>query len=310
MGMGQSGPGTPGRVGAWVQAVRPKTLPVAIVPVLVGTCLAWAESDRFSVAILFAAALAALLIQAGTNLHNDAADFERGGDDPVSRIGPRRAVAEGWLSARQVKAGAAVAFASAFAAGMYLVAIGGLPILAVGVVSILAALAYSGGPRPIAYTCLGEFFVWVFFGFVAVGGTYYLQAERMITANAWLAGALIGLPAAAVLVVNNTRDVDNDRQSGRRTFPVVFGVAASRFEYSVLMLLPFPLAIWLATGFGGWGWLPLLGLPHAILLVRRFNRADSGQVFNTLLAATAKFQLGFSVLLCTGLLLGAAWGPD
>jgi 1,4-dihydroxy-2-naphthoate octaprenyltransferase len=296
--------GSPGVASAWLQAIRPKTLPVSVVPVLVGSALAWAELGRFSIDVLVVAGLVSLLIQAGSNLYNDVADFERGGDDPAHRLGPKRAVAQGWLGARQVKTAALVSLAVAFFSGLYLVTIGGWPIFAAGVISIIAALAYSGGPRPIAYTPFGEVFVWVFFGLVAVGGTFYLQAGRYLSDMALLGGAIVGLPAAAVLVVNNTRDLDNDRAAGRRTFAVLFGPSASRVQYALLLLAAFPPAIWLG-GSSYWGWSPLLALPMAGRLIRQFGKAEDGSDFNQLLAATAGFQVVFGVLLCAGLLAGA-----
>ena len=296
--------GSPGVAGAWLQAIRPKTLPVSVVPVLVGSALAWSELGRFSIDVLVVAGLVSLLIQAGSNLYNDVADFERGGDDPAQRLGPKRAVAQGWLSARQVKTAALVSLAVAFFSGLYLAAIGGWPIFAAGVISIIAALAYSGGPKPIAYTPFGEIFVWVFFGLVAVGGTFYLQAGRYLSDMALLGGAVVGLPAAAVLVVNNTRDLENDREAGRRTFPVLFGVAASRMQYASLLIAAFPLAIWLG-GSNYWGWLPVFAVPMAVRLIRHFGEADDGASFNQLLAATARFQVFFGVLLCAGLIAGA-----
>jgi 1,4-dihydroxy-2-naphthoate octaprenyltransferase len=301
---GRSIAGSPGTAGAWLQAIRPKTLPVSIVPVLVGSALAWSELGRFSIDVLVVAGLVSLLIQTGSNLYNDVADFERGGDDPAQRLGPKRAVAQGWLSARQVKTAALVSLAVAFFSGLYLVTIGGWLIFAAGVISIIAALAYSGGPRPIAYTPFGEVFVWLFFGLVAVGGTFYLQAGRQLSDFALLGGAIVGLPAAAVLAVNNTRDLESDRQSGRRTFAVLFGVSASRVQYALLLLIAFPLAIWLG-GDSLWSFLPLLALPMSGQLIRRFGVADSGSKYNQLLAATARFQVLFGVLLCASLLASA-----
>jgi 1,4-dihydroxy-2-naphthoate polyprenyltransferase len=287
----------------WLTAIRPRTLPVAIVPVLVGKALAWHDAGALSGAILIATLAAALLIQIATNLHNDVADFERGADDPGSRLGPRRATAEGWLSPRAVRHGAWLAFAGAGLVGLWLAWQGGWPILAIGIASIACAWAYSGGARPIAYSSLGELFVWLFFGVAAVSGSYFLQVGRF-DATSLVAGALLGLPAAAVLVVNNFRDADNDRRAGRRTFAVVFGARASRIEYGTLMLLPFLLLPPLALA-GGLGWLaPLLAAPWALILVRRFVTQPVGPAFNELLADTARLQLAFGLLICAGLFLG------
>ena len=291
----------------WLSASRPRTLPVAVVPVVVGTAMAWQHAAAISVPILLGTLVAALLIQVGTNLHNDVADFERGADEPGTRLGPRRATAEGWLSAAAVRRGAVLSFAGAGVVGLWLAWQGGWPILAIGVASIACAWAYSGGARPIAYSSVGELFVWLFFGVAAVAGSYYLQTGRFdITALA--AGALLGMPAAAVLVVNNYRDRENDRRAGRRTFAVVFGPRASRIEYALLVLLPFALLLPLAA-LGGRGWLaPLLAAPWAVLLVRRFMTLPAGPAFNELLAATARLQLLFGALICLGLFLGGLRG--
>lgn len=291
----------------WLTAARPRTLLVAVVPVVVGSTLAWHDAGTLSGSILVATVVAALLIQVATNLHNDVADFERGADDPGSRVGPRRATAEGWLDAAEVRRGAWLAFSGAGVIGLWLAWHGGWPILAIGVAAIASAWAYSGGARPIAYSSLGELFVWLFFGVAAVAGSYYLQVGSFDRA-AVAAGALLGMPAAAVLVVNNYRDMENDRRAGRRTFAVVFGARASRIEYGMLMLLPFLLLLPLALA-GGPGWLlPLLALPWAALLVRRFVTQPVGPVFNALLADTARLQLGFGVLICAGVFAGGLRG--
>jgi 1,4-dihydroxy-2-naphthoate polyprenyltransferase len=291
----------------WLTAIRPRTLPVAVVPVLVGSVLAWHDAGALSAAILVATMVAALLIQIATNLHNDVSDFERGADDPGTRLGPRRATAEGWLSPAEVRRGAIWSFAGAGLTGLWLVWQGGWPILAIGIASIACAWAYSGGAKPIAYSSLGELFVWLFFGVAAVTGSYYLQTGRF-DAMALAAGVLLGMPAAAVLVVNNHRDRENDRRAGRRTFAVVFGAAASRYEYGLLMLLPFLLLLPLAAA-GGSGWLaPLLAAPWAVVLVRRFQVAPAGPAFNELLAHTARLQFMFGALLCAGALLGGLRG--
>ncbi len=291
----------------WLGASRPRTLWVAVVPVLVGTALAAEDTGRMSWAVFAVTMLAALLIQVGTNLHNDVADYERGADDPGTRLGPRRATAEGWLSPVAVKRAAVLAFSAAGLLGLWLAWVGGWPILAIGIASIICAWGYSGGARPIAYSALGEVFVWLFFGLAAVAGSYFLQAGRF-DVTALLAGGLLGMPAAAVLVVNNYRDRDNDRQAGRRTFAVVFGPGVSRVEYGLLMLLPFTVLPLLALD-GGRGWLwPLLALPWAILLVRRFLMEPVGPRFNALLGDTARLQFVYGLLLCLGIYVGGLRG--
>jgi len=289
----------------WLLAIRPKTLTIAVVPVLVGSALAWADAGSLMWSVVAAALVGAVLIQAGTNLHNDAADFERGADDQATRLGPPRATAQGWLSPTEVRRAATLSFTLAGVTGAYLVWVGGWPILAVGLASIAAGLAYTGGPRPVAYSALGEFFVWLFFGLVAVVGSYYLQTGG-ISGSALVAGAMVGMPAAAVLVVNNYRDLDNDRRVGKNTLAVRLGRQASQVEYALLMLAPFSLLV-LLSAFSGSGWwpvLPLVVLPWALVLVKRFRLESAGPAFNQLLAATARFQLGFGLLLCLGLVVG------
>ena len=289
----------------WITAIRPKTLTIAIVPVLVGSALAWVQAGKLNWVVIAAALGGAALIQVGTNLHNDAADFERGADDRSTRLGPPRVTSEGWLSAEQVRRAALISFLLAGVIGGYLIWVGGWPILAVGIASIAAGLAYTGGPRPIAYSAMGEFFVFVFFGLVAVAGSYYLQTGEL-TLSASLAGVLVGMPAAAVLVVNNYRDLDSDRRVGKNTLAVRIGRRASQAEYALLMLLPFFLLPFLSlvNGSGWWLGLPVLVLPWAMVLVRRFRLEPPGPVFNHLLASTAKFQFGFGLLLCAGVLIG------
>ncbi len=291
----------------WLSAIRPRTLTLAMVPVVLGNVLAWTGARALSWPVAIAALLAATLIQIGTNLHNDAADFERGADDPATRLGPPRATAQGWLSAGQVRRGAALSFAGALLPGLYLVWVGGWPILLLGLVSIAAGVAYTAGPRPIAYSGLGELFVLLFFGVAAVAGSDYLQTDRLSGA-ALLAGLVIGLPAAAVLAVNNYRDMDNDRQVGKITLAVRLGRTGGRLEYALLMLAPFPLLLlWpLAPGGGSWSLLPLLALPWALVLVARLGREPPGPGLNLLLASTARFQLGLGALLCLALLAPAA----
>ena len=193
-----------------------------MVPVLVGSVQGGVDSGVLVWPIMLVAVFAALLIQVGTNLHNDAADFEHGADISSTRIGPPRATAQGWLTLAQVRNGATLSFSLAMVMGSYLVWQGGWPILAIGLLSIVAGWSYTGGPKPIAYVGLGELFVFVFFGLVAVAGSYYLQTAALHW-PALITGAMLGMPAAAVLVVNNYRDLDNDRQAGKNTLAVRLG---------------------------------------------------------------------------------------
>ena len=287
---------------SWWLAIRPKTLSVSLAPVLVGSSVAYAETGMIVWPPLLVALAAAMLIQIATNLHNDVSDFERGADGG-DRIGPARAAASGWLTPAAVRRGAFAGFGLALLLGVYLVWYGGWPILLLGLASLLAGWAYTGGPRPIAYSALGELFVWLFFGLGAVMGSYYLQTLRLGWA-AFVAASMVGLFAAAVIVVNNYRDLDSDRRIGKNTLAVRIGRAASRAEYSLMLALPYLLLPLLAelTGAGGWLALPLLSWPLAWSLWRRFRSEAPGPVFNRILAQTAQLQLLFSVLLSIGLL--------
>ncbi len=282
----------------WLAAIRPKTLGLSVSPVLVGTCLAWAERGELQLLPALAALLAAMCIQIGTNLHNDAADARKGTDTP-DRLGPPRATAQGWLSATSVQRGAMLAFICAFVLGIYLVFVGGWPILLLGLVSLLAGAAYSGDPWPISATPLGELFVFLFFGLGATVGSYYLQTGQ-ISLAALLTGSMLGLFAAAVLVVNNYRDRQTDARSGRKTLAVLLPAKASQVEYALLLLLPFLLLFYLYIA-GLVSWLPGLLLPVALYLIIRVFTLPVGKELNRLLADTARFQLIFSVVFCAGL---------
>lgn len=286
---------TPSRLQAWFLACRPKTLSVSLSPVLVGTAIAWHDSGRILWLPLLAAALGAALIQIGTNLFNDVGDFRRGTDTP-DRLGPKRATAEGWLGAGVVEGAAWLAFALAFLCGIYLVAHGGWPIVIIGLASLAAGWAYTGGPAPIAYRPLGEVFVFIFFGLVAVGGSYYLQMLTLAPV-AVVAATLIGLHAAAVITVNNYRDHDGDARNGKNTLAVLLGRPATRRLYSAEMLVPYALLPLLAASLGWRATLPLLSLPLALRLIQRFNSEAPGPVFNGILAATAGLQMAYALLL-------------
>lgn len=285
----------------WWTAVRPRTLSLAATPVLLGSALAVAEGSALAWLPLLAALCCALLIQVGTNLHNDAADYERG-TDRADRAGPLRVTAAGWARPSEVRRAALVSFALAFVLGGYLVAVGDWPILAAGMASLLAGWAYSGGRLPISHTALGEVFVLVFFGLVAVAGSHWLQAG-VVSRNAWLAGLVTGLPAAAVLLVNNYRDIADDLRSGRRTLAARIGRPASRRVFAVLMLLPYALLLLLAwSGLRGalLGW---LALPFSLALIRRLQRTEPGPALNLLLAGTAQAGFAIGMLLAIGVLL-------
>ncbi|MGH2922756.1 MAG: 1,4-dihydroxy-2-naphthoate polyprenyltransferase [Solirubrobacterales bacterium] len=227
----------------WVAASRPRTLPAAVAPVLVGSAAAVYESggDEFRWGAFAAALIGSIFIQIGTNLVNDYSDAKRGADT-VDRLGPVRVTAAGLVAPRSVLVATWIAFAFAVAAGIYLATVAGPIIIAVGVASILAGVLYTGGPRPYGYAGLGEVFVFLFFGLVAVNGSYYVQLEEL----AWLPFALsvaIGCLATAILVVNNIRDVDTDRRAEKRTLAVRIGRRAARAIYAGLLVLAFFVAL-------------------------------------------------------------------
>jgi 1,4-dihydroxy-2-naphthoate octaprenyltransferase len=287
----------PGELHAWLLAIRPRTLTIAVGPVLVGTAAGSADGGRFDAAAMAVAMIAAVLIQAGTNLQNDVGDFLRGADG-ADRLGPPRVTSAGWLPAAHVERAAALAFGLAIALGGYLVRLGGWPVLLAGAVSIAAGIAYTRGPRPIAYTGLGELFVFAFFGLVAVGGSYYLQAGSL-SPGAGLAGAMIGLLAAAVLAVNNYRDIESDRRAGKHTLAACLGGGFARAECVTLLLAPFALLAALVplADLGAAAAMPLLALPWAARLAWTIHRRPPGGWLNGLLAETALLGLAFAVLL-------------
>ena len=293
----------PSTLRAWIIASRPHTLMIGVNPVLVGSALAWAETGRLDVPLMLLSMLGALLLQTGTNLDNDVSDFERG-TDRAGRIGLPRATALGLLTPRQVRTASRGCFGLATVIGLILSWHGGWPIFVAGLASAAAAMSYSGGPRPISYTPFGDLVVWIFFGLVAVSGTYYLQTLTL-SPGVLVAATMVGLPAAAVLVVNNYRDLEPDRAVGKRTLAVCLGRRFSRWQYATLILLPFallaPLAVEVRIGLALL--IPLLALPTALGLVERFWREAPGPAFNALLARTARFQVLFAVLLCVAILL-------
>jgi 1,4-dihydroxy-2-naphthoate octaprenyltransferase len=287
---------------AWILAARPKTLPAAISPVLVGCALAYAEG-AFALLPAVAALLVALLLQIGANLANDYFDFFKGADTP-DRLGPTRVVASGLITPEQMRTGIVLVFGAAALAGLYLAFIGGWPLLAVGAAVIVAAIAYTGGPWPFGYYGLGDIVVFLTFGLAAVVGTYYVQALR-VTALALLAAIPPGALITDILVVNNLRDLDTDRRAGKHTLAVLIGANLTRLEYALLMIVAYaiPLGMWVGAGRTIWIMLPWLSAPIAWKLVRALYRAGEGHTYNVLLARTAQLTLLFCVLLAAGFVL-------
>ena len=286
----------------WVTAARPRTLPAAIAPVCVGTALAGSQGVFRPLAFV-AALIGSLFIQIGTNLSNDYSDARRGADTE-DRLGPVRVTAGGLVPPRRVLVGTYVAFGIALAAGLYLTVIAGVELLVVGLVSILAGVLYTGGPRPYGYEGLGEVFVFLFFGVVAVGGSYFVQTEEL----RWEALALavpVGLLAAAILVVNNVRDIDTDRRAGKRTLAVKLGRERARMVFTGMLLLSFlaPVATWVAGGLSPWILLALLAAPLAARLASTVAGCTDGPALNSALAGTGVLLALFSLLLAAGALL-------
>src|SRR5687767_14262023 len=285
-------------------AARPRTLPAAVAPVLVGTALA-IRDDEFRALAFVAALLGAILIQVGTNLSNDYSDARRGADTE-DRLGPVRVTAGGLVPPRQVLIATYVTFALAVLVGLYLVAVAGPELLLVGAASILAGVLYTGGPRPYGYEGLGEVFVFTFFGIVAVTGSYYVQAEELPW-EAFVFAVPVGLLAAGILVVNNVRDLETDRRAGKRTLAVRLGRGRARDLYAAMVAGAFATAPlpWLLGGDGlsAWLLLPWLAVPLAVPVVRVVRTRTDGPALNAALARTGLLQLVFCVLLSAGLLL-------
>ena len=286
-------------------AARPRTLPAAIAPVLVGTAAAVEVDDEIRVGALIAALIGSTFIQIGTNLANDYSDARRGADT-ADRLGPVRVTSSGLVAPRRVMVATWIAFAVAAVAGVYLATVAGPVILAVGVLSILAGVLYTGGPRPYGYEGLGELFVFLFFGLVAVNGSYYVQLERLD----WLPFGLslaVGFLAAAILVVNNVRDIDTDRRAAKRTLAVRLGRRRTRNLYVLLVVGAFVTvpATLLATGGPAWGLLALLAVPLARRPIGAVLTRTDGPSLNGALAATGGLLAAFSVLLAAGLLIAA-----
>jgi 1,4-dihydroxy-2-naphthoate octaprenyltransferase len=290
----------------WVQAARPRTLPAAIAPVLVGTAAAWQWAGHLPrVLAFFVALIGSIFIQIGANLANDYSDARRGADT-VDRLGPVRVTSAGLVTPQRVLRATWIAFAVAVACGIYLAIVAGWIILVVGVASIAAGVLYTGGPRPYGYAGLGEVFVFLFFGLVAVNGSYYVQLEELDALPLGLSIA-IGFLATAILVVNNVRDIETDRRAGKMTSAVRVGRANAVNMYRLLVggafvILPF--SIWA----GECEWWPLLGLlaiPMAIKPVRALETRTDGPALNKCLAATGALLGVYSLLVTIGLLLSA-----
>ena len=294
-------PPEPGPIGRWVLAARPRTLPLAVAPVAVGTALAAAHGSARALPAL-AAALGALLLQVGANLANDVFDFEKGADTDA-RLGPPRVTQLGWLTPTAMRRGTAVVFGAALIPGLYLAWVGGWPIVAVGAASVAAGLAYTGGPYPLGYHGLGDAAVFLFFGVVAVCGSYWVQAGTL-SLDVLGTSALLGALATVPLAVNNLRDIATDAPAGKRTLAVHFGPEAARAEIVVLVAGAYTGCILLAAFATAppTSLLPLASLPLAVRLLRRVRNAE-GSALNDLVGESARLTLVFALLLSAGWLV-------
>jgi 1,4-dihydroxy-2-naphthoate octaprenyltransferase len=286
---------------AWLLAARPKTLPAAVAPVLVGCAIAWAEGS-FALLPGVAAFAVALLLQIAANLANDVADFHLGADT-AQRVGPARVTQSGLISPRRVVAATVAVLVAAAVPGLYLVWRGG-PVLAVlGLLAIVAAVAYTAGPKPFGYLGLGEVFVFLFFGPVAVAGTAYVMTQR-VGPLTLVASVAMGCLVSAILVVNNLRDIETDRAAGKRTLAVRLGRDATRWEYVALLVVAYamPLVMWLARLTPPWPLLAWATAPLAAVLIRQ-AWVVTGRALNPVLGGTARLCLWFAVALAAGIVL-------
>jgi 1,4-dihydroxy-2-naphthoate octaprenyltransferase len=301
---GKVGPGgvKPSSLRAWVLAARPATLTVAMVPVVVGSAVAQ-RLGGLRLGPALAALLGAIWIQIGTNLANDVFDFEKGADTGA-RLGPLRVTQAGLLTPKQVRRGMVVSFALATLCGIYLTLVAGPIVVAIGLLSIASGIAYTGGPYPLGYHGLGDLFVFLFFGLVAVCGTVFVEVGRL-SGLAVAAALPVGAIATAVLVVNNVRDFPTDSQVGKRTLVVRFGRGFGVGEYLLLLALAYLVPVGLLLGGVGSGWLllPLGTLPLALPLGRAVVGSRDAALLNRTLAGTARLLLLFGLLFAVGIVV-------
>jgi 1,4-dihydroxy-2-naphthoate octaprenyltransferase len=289
------------KVDSWILASRTKTLLAAVVPVLVGSALAIYADSFKPIASLFAL-LCSVLIQIGTNFTNDVYDFLKG-TDKKDRSGPRRALASGWLSVNEMKFGVILTYGLAFFLGLYLVYLGGLPILIIGILSIIAGFAYTAGPFPLAYNGLGDIFVFLFFGLVGTTGTYYVQTLE-VTPLAFWSSIPVGALITNILVVNNYRDTEEDKLAGKKTLAVLLGKRFTRIQYIFFMIVSYLTTIIVYITFKQkvWVFLPLLTFPISLKLVKMIYTLE-GKQLNKTLELTARLSLIYGILFALGILL-------
>ncbi|MHB1686896.1 MAG: 1,4-dihydroxy-2-naphthoate polyprenyltransferase [Ignavibacteriaceae bacterium] len=286
---------------SWILASRPKTLLAAVVPVFVGSALA-INKGKFFFAYSFIALLCSLLIQVGTNFTNDLYDFLKGADNH-KRKGPIRVLSSGLISVNEMKAGSILVFFAAFLLGLYLVYACGVVVLIIGIVSIIAGIAYTAGPFPLAYNGLGDIFVFMFFGVVGTTGTYFLQTKEFSLLS-FLTSIPVGALITNILVVNNYRDIEEDKAAGKNTLAVILGKSFTRYQFIFLLITSFltPAILFLIFNFHAWIFLPYLTIPLAYRLVIMLYTLDGLQL-NKTLELTAKFSALFGILFAAGLAL-------
>lgn len=285
----------------WWLAIRPKTLPASMAGVVAGCALA-IKDDHFSFFPALAALLVGLFLQIASNLANDVFDFERGTDNP-DRLGPTRVTQAGLLTPREVKTGLGIVVGMAIVAGLYLYTVAGWPVLLIGSAAILSAILYTGGPYPLGYHGFGDLFVFLFFGLAAVTGTYFVQSGT-VSASAWMLSMPIGFIVVDLLVVNNLRDIDTDKRSGKNSLAVRIGKKNTRWEYITLLVLAYLFLPLLALGklIPYWGLLPWLSIPFAWSITKIVLNKE-GRALNPALAGTSQLALVYAVLFLVGIIL-------
>lgn len=284
---------------AWIYAARPKTLMIGVTPILTGTLLGLHQATSFHWILMLSALLSSLLIQISVNLINDAIDFKKGADN-LHRLGFQRATQQGWLTYKEVLLGSGICIALAFLLGIPMILHGGLYFLALLIIAPLLAYSYTGGPFPLAYLGLGEIFVILFYGLISTLVGFYLQANTL-SVGAFLAGIQLGCLAAAVIAINNLRDIETDAVANKKTLAVRFGKTFARLEITFLVLLPYFLNVyWGDEGFYRAGLLPLVSLPLGFTLIRCIWYYEPSKIYNTFFGMAALLNFLFGLFLSIG----------
>ncbi len=286
-------------VKTWILAARPKTLTASLVPIVATTGMVRGLGYQINWWIVCLALFSSFCIQIGTNLVNDAMDFKKGADTP-DRLGPVRVTQKGLFSFKQVMLAASLFFTAAVFLGIPLVLQGGMPILIIGTVSIIMGYAYTSGPMPLAYHGLGDLFVILFFGLVAVGGLFYLLTGRY-TIDAFILGLQIGFLSTVLIAINNLRDISTDILANKKTFTVRLGLAGGRYWIAFLIFAPFVTGYYWLYLHRYWVYIvPLVSFPLGLLIAKKIFRTDPGAIYNQYLAQSAVYSLIFSILLAIG----------